>query len=167
MHRNVALVIEGAAEHGLELAVRAFPEGTRTADDAARAIGVGVGQIVKSLVFVAGDRAVLLLVSGANRVDEAKVAAVVGTAEVRRATADEVREETGFPIGGVAPFGHPTPVPCYVDRDLLAHGVVWAAAGTPTHVFAIDPADLPGTVADLTLGEADPGSPPVDTRTGG
>jgi prolyl-tRNA editing enzyme YbaK/EbsC (Cys-tRNA(Pro) deacylase) len=119
-----------------------FPEGTRTAVDAARAVGCDVDQIVKSLVFVADGTPVLVLTSGGNRVDPAKVARLTGAAAVRKADADEARTATGFAIGGTPPFGHPRPLTVLVDRDLTRFERVWAAAGTPRHVFAISPAAL-------------------------
>ena len=153
MHPNVARVVETAAAAGLEIEVDRFPAGTRTADDAARAVGCEVGQIVKSLVFIADGSAVLALVSGANRVDTAKLAAAVGAGDVRRAEGDEARSATGVAIGGVPPFGHIRPMAVVVDRDLLAHDRVWAAAGLPDSVFAIVPDALVsvsgGRVADL------------------
>ena len=142
MHPNAQAVVDAGRERGVEVAVQEFPEGTRTAADAAAAIGVGVAQIVKSLVFVVDDQVVVALVSGPNRLDEDRLAAVAGGAGVRRAGADEVRDATGYPIGGVPPFGHRTTLPTYVDRSLLTYDVVWAAAGTPRHVFPVTPADL-------------------------
>ncbi len=134
------------------VAVREFPEGTRTATDAARAVGCEVGQIVKSLVFVAGGRPVVALVSGANRLDERRLAEIAG-GPVKKADADTARSATGYSIGGVPPFGHATEVPIYMDRDLLGHAVVWAAAGRPDSVFEIAPGRLRelsnATVADL------------------
>jgi prolyl-tRNA editing enzyme YbaK/EbsC (Cys-tRNA(Pro) deacylase) len=112
--------------------------GTRTAGDAARAIGCDVGQIVKSLVFVAAGRPVVALVSGANRLDEGRLGVVAG-APVMKADAETARLATGYSIGGVPPFGHATEVPIFMDRDLLDHGVVWAAAGRPDSVFEIAP----------------------------
>lgn len=137
-------VAAAALERGLEIEVRAFPEGTRTAADAAAAIGCDVAQIVKSLVFVVGDEPVVALVGGADQLDTARLADACGGdgSPVRRASADEVRAATGFAVGGVPPFGHATPLRCFVDDALLAHDVVWAAAGTPTHVFAAAPAAL-------------------------
>lgn len=115
----------------------------RTAEEAAEAVSVEVGQIVKSLVFrtVETDRAVLLLVSGANRVDVKKLASVLGEA-VERPNADFVRERTGFAIGGVAPLGSTQPIAVYMDETLLGYDVVWAAAGTPFHVFETVPESL-------------------------
>jgi len=141
MHPNVERVVAAARAAGLEIAVERFPEGTRTAADAARAVGCEVGQIVKSLVFVAGERPVLALVSGANRVDLAKLALATGTdaGAVRRADGDEARAATGFAIGGVPPFGHATALTVLVDRDLAAHERLWAAAGLPDAVFGVTP----------------------------
>jgi Cys-tRNA(Pro) deacylase len=153
VHPTVARVVDAATAGGLQIDVRRFPEGTRTAADAARAVGCDVAQIVKSLVFVDGDRPVVALVSGANRVDLAKLARAAGTASVRRADGDEVRTLTGFAIGGVPPFGHATPATVLVDRDLARHDTVWAAAGLPDAVFPVSPDDLVrvsgGSVADL------------------
>jgi len=134
--------MEGARAVGLEPAVRRFPEGTKTAEDAARAIGCDVGQIVKSLVFMADDRPVMAFTSGANRVDEGRLAAVLGAAHVRRATPEEARAATGFAVGGTPPFGHPDRLTCVVDRDLLAWNEIWAAAGTPDTVFPLTPSEL-------------------------
>ena len=121
--------------------VKEFPEGTRTAVDAARAVGCDVGQIVKSLVFVAGGRPVVALVSGANRLDEGRLAAIAGD-PVAKADAETARVATGYSIGGVPPFGHATEVPVFMDRDLLGYDVVWAAAGRPDSVFEIEPERL-------------------------
>lgn len=133
-----------AATHGIDPDVRRFPAGTRTAADAAAAIGCPVAAIVKSLVFMAADetgseRAVLVLTSGANRVDTALAAGLLGAARVRRADADEVRASTGFAIGGTPPFGHATATAVLVDEDLLALGEVWAAAGAPDAVWSTTP----------------------------
>ena len=134
--------LERASALGLEVEVREFPEGTRTARDAARAIGCDVAQIVKSLVFIAGDEPFLALTSGPNRADAARLSELMGGRPVRQADANEVRAATGFAIGGTPPFGHPKPLRVFCDRDLLHHQVVWAAAGTPSSVFRIAPADL-------------------------
>jgi prolyl-tRNA editing enzyme YbaK/EbsC (Cys-tRNA(Pro) deacylase) len=136
----------------LAFAVRKFPEGTRTAVDAARAVECDVAQIVKSLVFVAGGKPVVALVSGANRMDESRLGEVAGE-PVRKADAATVRAATGYAIGGVPPFGHATEVPVFMDRDLLGYDVVWAAAGRPDSVFEIQPQRLrelsSATVVDL------------------
>lgn len=142
MHPNADRVVTAARDAGLEISIERFPAGTRTAADAARAVGCDVDQIVKSLVFVAGEAPVLALVSGASRVDLAKLAAAAGSMGARRADGDEARAATGFAIGGVPPFGHARPVRVLIDRDLLAYERVWAAGGLPDAVFAIDPADL-------------------------
>ena len=131
-----------ARDRGLSLEIRQFPDGTRTAEAAARAVGCEVGQIVKSLVFVGDGTPFVALTSGANRADTARLAEGLGVAEVRRATPDEARDATGFAIGGTPPFGYPRPVPVLMDRDLLGYGVLWAAAGTPQAVFPIGPDDL-------------------------
>jgi prolyl-tRNA editing enzyme YbaK/EbsC (Cys-tRNA(Pro) deacylase) len=134
--------MDSARAYGLEPAVRRFPEGTKTAEDAARAIGCDVGQIVKSLVFMADDRPVMAFTSGANRVDEARLAAALGAERVRRATPEEARAATGFAVGGTPPIGHPERLTALVDPDLLGWGEIWAAAGTPDAVFPLTPADL-------------------------
>jgi prolyl-tRNA editing enzyme YbaK/EbsC (Cys-tRNA(Pro) deacylase) len=152
MKASVARVVTALAALDVETQVVEFPQSTRTAEEAAAAVGAQVGQIVKSLVFVAGEQPILALVSGANRADPAKLAALAG-GSIRRADAEAVRAATGFAIGGVPPVGHATPLPTYFDRDLLRYPTVWAAAGTPNAVFPIAPADLvrmtAATVADL------------------
>jgi prolyl-tRNA editing enzyme YbaK/EbsC (Cys-tRNA(Pro) deacylase) len=158
MHPNVTRVADAARRAGLEIGVERFPEGTRTAPDAARAIGCAVDQIVKSLVFMADEQPVVALLSGANRLDPDRLATATGASATRRADGNEARAATGFAIGGVPPFGHAGRVTVLVDRNLLAHEVVWAAAGLPDAVFAISPADLVrvsgGQVCDLA--EASP-----------
>lgn len=141
-HRNVRRVIEAGAALGVEVHPRTFPEGTKTAQDAADAIGCDVGQIVKSLIFAVDGEVVLAYVSGANRLDESKLAAAAGGERCTRVDADTVREATGFPIGGVPPFGHTTELRVFVDPDLLVHDEVWAAAGTWNDVFPLTPAQL-------------------------
>lgn len=122
--------------------IATFPAGTRTAEDAAAAIGCTVAQIAKSIVFRAEDgRAAVVIASGANRVDPQKVSAALGV-KVRRADADWVREATGFAIGGVAPLGHVAPPWLVFDRDLLELHPIWAAAGSPSHVFQTEAARL-------------------------
>ena len=133
---------ESSRRLGIEPRIRRFPEGTKTAADAARAIGCDFAQIVKSLVFMADDRPVIAFTSGANRVDPSKLAEVVGASETRRATPEEARAATGFAVGGTPPFGHPAPLPAYVDPALFDFQEVWAAAGTPDSVFPLAPSEL-------------------------
>ncbi|PWS39336.1 prolyl-tRNA editing protein [Falsiroseomonas bella] len=144
---RAALLAAGHAD-----SVQAFPEGTRSAADAAAAVGCQVAQIAKSIVFRGGERVVLVIASGANRVDMAKVAAATGL-PVKRADGNWVRDRSGFAIGGVAPLGHLTPPVVLVDEDLFAFEQVWAAAGSPMHVFATTPEALlalsGGTRADV------------------
>jgi Cys-tRNA(Pro) deacylase len=156
MHPNVERVAAAARDLGLEIDVRTFPAGTKTAADAARAIGVDVGQIVKSLIFSVDGEVVVAYVSGANQLDERKLAALAGGRKSGRVDADQVRTATGYPIGGVPPFGHATPLRVFVDEDLLAFDEVWAAAGTWNDVFALTPDELVrasgGTVGPLRKG---------------
>ncbi len=142
MSRAVDRFREAVRALGHEVEVRRFPQGTKTAPDAARAIGVSVGQIVKSLVFVADREPVLALTSGSNRVDTERLAGLLGATEVRRATPDEAREATGFAVGGTPPFGHPRTLRTLIDEDLLAYDEIWAAAGTPDAVFRTTPDEL-------------------------
>jgi Cys-tRNA(Pro) deacylase len=145
--------MEAARERGLEITTKRFPEGTKTAADAAAAIGVSVGQIVKSLVFGVDSEIVMALVSGSNQLDEKKLAAAAGGAKCSRVDADAVRAATGYPIGGVPPFGHSTQLRVFVDPDLLQYDEVWAAAGTWNDNFGANPNDIVrvagGVVADL------------------
>ena len=153
VHPNTLRVITAAREAGLEITTRRFPEGTKTAADAAAAIGVVVGQIVKSLVFGVDNEIVMALVSGSNQLDEKKLAAAAGGAKCSRVDADAVRAATGYPIGGVPPFGHQTQLRVFVDPDLLQYDEVWAAAGTWNDNFGAAPADIVrvagGVVTDL------------------
>lgn len=142
MSRGSARFLERAAAAGLRVEPHEFPDGTRTAQQAAEAVGCSLGQIVKSLVFMVDDRPVLALVSGANRVATGRLGAAFDGARVRTANADEVRLVTGYAIGGTPPLGHDRPLPTVLDRDLLGFDTVWAAAGTPTEVFAVTPDDL-------------------------
>ncbi|MFT6293385.1 MAG: prolyl-tRNA editing enzyme YbaK/EbsC (Cys-tRNA(Pro) deacylase) [Ilumatobacter sp.] len=168
LHRNVAKVIAAGAELGVTVEPRSYPQGAKTAQDAADAIGVGVGQIVKSLIFgvATGPDAdlelVLAYVSGSNQLDEKKLAAAAGARKCKRVDADTVRSATGFPIGGVPPFGHNTPLRIFIDPDLLQYDEVWAAAGTWNDVFGIAPGELAaasgGTVTDLRRSVSQPGS---------
>ncbi|MGB1084851.1 MAG: YbaK/EbsC family protein [Ilumatobacteraceae bacterium] len=153
MHANVQRVVDAAAALGLEVSPRTFPDGTRTAQEAADAIGVELGQIVKSLIFGVDGEIVLAYVSGANQLDETKLAEAAGGVMCQRVDADVVRSATGFPIGGVPPFGHATPLRIFIDPDLLQYDEVWAAAGTWHDVFGIEPHKLVeasgGAVTDL------------------
>jgi Cys-tRNA(Pro) deacylase len=141
-HPNVERVVSAAQELGLEISPRTFPDGTKTAADAAAAIGVEVGQIVKSLIFAVDGEVVLAYVSGANQLDERKLAAAAGGTKARRVDADVVRDATGYPIGGVPPFGQARALRAFVDPELLRWDEVWAAAGTWHDVFPLSPEDL-------------------------
>jgi prolyl-tRNA editing enzyme YbaK/EbsC (Cys-tRNA(Pro) deacylase) len=148
---------EALRELGLEDVlpqVRRFPDATRTAAEAAAAIGCELSQICKSLIFAADGVPVLVLMDGASRVDVELVRRELGVEKVTRAKADVVRETTGYAIGGVPPFGHRTKTRVLADRSLLDHDVVWAAAGTPYTVFPMDPKTL----------IAHTGGTPVDVR---
>lgn len=154
---SVQRVADTAASLGLSIEIVTFSQSTRTAEEAAAAVGCAVGQIVKSLVFTVAAEPVVALVSGANQLDTRKLAALygVGRKQVGRADADTVRNATGYAIGGVPPFGHANPMPVFVDNDLTQYDVIWAAAGTPNAVFAVTPADLVratgGKEADLKV----------------
>ena len=156
IHPNVVRVMEAARERGLEITTKRFPEGTKTAADAAAAIGVSVGQIVKSLVFGVDTEIVMALVSGSNQLDEKKLALAAGGAKCSRVDADAVRAATGYPIGGVPPLGLATQLRIFIDPDLLQYDEVWAAAGTWHDVFPISPSDLVsashGVVVELRRG---------------
>ncbi|NND13638.1 MAG: YbaK/EbsC family protein [Acidimicrobiia bacterium] len=131
-----------------------FPEGTKTAQDAAGAIGCSVAMIVKSLVFVVDDHPVLALVPGDLRLDTNKLASVAGGQRATRAPLDLVREATGYVAGGTPPFGHARSLPIFADQKLARHGELWAAGGTPSTVFSISHNDLlnvtGATVCDIT-----------------
>ena len=141
-HPSTRKVLAAARRLGLAIEVHHFPEGTRTAQEAAQAVGASLGQIAKSMVFMASGKPVLVLTSGPNRVDAGKVAQHLGARQVRRASPDEVKQATGFAIGGVPPFGHIRKLTVLFDRDLLQFETVWAAAGTPNAVFPIEPKRL-------------------------
>src|SRR5260370_11829597 len=145
-------VRQALAAAGVVTRIEEFPSSTRTAQEAAATVGTSVGQIVKSLLFLAGGSPVIALVSGVNQLDTQRLAALSG-AEIGKANADTVRQATGYSIGGVPPIGFPAAIPTFIDRDLLQYDVVWAAAGTPRHVFTIAPQDLVritgGEVMDL------------------
>ena len=150
----IGRVRDAAARKGVALDVTVFDASTHTAQDAAMAVGAELGQIVKSLVFVApgdgGLEPILCLVSGPNRVDLARLAAVTGEPDVRRASAREANELTGFVIGGIPPIGHSRPVRVIMDPDLGRFPVVWAAAGTDQAVFPVPPGTL-RTLANATV----------------
>jgi prolyl-tRNA editing enzyme YbaK/EbsC (Cys-tRNA(Pro) deacylase) len=138
VHPSVELVTRMLADLGATRAsgkVRVLPEAARTATAAADQLGIGVGQIANSLIFAADGAPLLVMASGGHRVDTAKVAGIVGAQRVERATAEFVREHTGFAIGGVAPVGHPAPIRTLVDVELQQYDEVWAAAGHPNTVF--------------------------------
>jgi Cys-tRNA(Pro) deacylase len=155
VHRNVRAVVDAGKALGVEVQPHEFPESTRTAADAALAIGVDLGQIVKSLVFAVDGEVCVALVSGDNLLDEVKLAAVAGGEKSWREDADTVRDATGFPIGGVPPFGYREPLRVFIDEDLMSYEELWAAAGTPHVNFAILPSDLVrasgGLVCDLAV----------------
>ncbi len=145
-HPAVRRVIDAAARKGVALEVTVFDESTHTAREAAAAVGAELGQIVKSLVFVAptddGLEAIVALVSGPDRVDLARLAAVSGEGDIRRATAREANDLTGFVIGGIPPIGHTRALRVIMDPALGRYPVVWAAAGLPTAVFPVPPGTL-------------------------
>jgi prolyl-tRNA editing enzyme YbaK/EbsC (Cys-tRNA(Pro) deacylase) len=148
-------VLAELAARGLSVDVLLSPTSTRTAAEAAASLGTSVAQIVKTLLFFVDGKPILALASGHNRVDEAKLARAVGGERVARATADQVREVTSFVIGGVPPVSLNPDVLILYDADLLNHDVIYAAAGTPHHNFAVDPRRLVaaarGTVVDLKV----------------
>src|SRR6266851_1423821 len=143
MDRPPERVRAALARFGLpDVAIKEFSDSTATAADAAAAIGTSVERIVKSLIFMAGDRPILVMASGQNRVDVAKLTELVGDGPIKRAIAEQVRRATSFAIGGVPPVGHAEQLATYIDHDLLRYDEVWAAAGTPNSVFPIDPQTL-------------------------
>ena len=162
LHPSARRVADWAGDRGLELAIREYPEdGARTAEDAAAAVGCRVDQIVKSMIFSARpgaegpdgpDELILALTSGANQVDAAALAGLAGVEGCGRADPEAVRATTGYAIGGVPPFGHLRALRTWVDPHLLTFERVWAAAGTPRHVFPI----TPETLVDLTGAEPAP-----------
>jgi prolyl-tRNA editing enzyme YbaK/EbsC (Cys-tRNA(Pro) deacylase) len=153
-HPAVRRVLAAAERKGIDLDVVTFDESTHTAEEAALAVGGELGQIVKSLVFVApsdgGPEPIICLVSGQNRVDVARLAAVAGEPDIRRASAREAHELVGFVIGGIPPIGFDRPVRVIMDPDLGRYTTVWAAAGLPTAVFEVPPATL-RTLANATV----------------
>jgi prolyl-tRNA editing enzyme YbaK/EbsC (Cys-tRNA(Pro) deacylase) len=169
----VQRVLDAAARKGVQLDVREFEHSTHTAAEAAAAVGAEVGQIVKSLVFVAehddGIVPCLVLASGANTVDLSLLAAVLTEPKMRRATADEARDVTGFTIGGIPPFGHTSPIRTVMDPDLGRFETVWAAAGTANAVFAVTPNTLRvlanAIVTPISTGR-EPGTEPLSANAG-
>ena len=154
LHPSIQRVLDAAQRKGVTLEVTTFPESTHTAVEAATALGTELGQIVKSLVFVAlhedGPEPVICLVSGPDRVDVARLAAVAGEPDIRRATAREANDLTGFVIGGIPPFGYARRARVIMDPGLGRYPEVWAAAGIPTAVFPVPPATL-RTLADAMV----------------
>lgn len=152
--KSAQRVVDAATAAGLSISLVEYPDGTRTAVEAADAVGCDVGAIVKSLIFEVDGDLVLALTSGSNRVDTDALVQAAGGTTCGRANADQVREITGYAIGGVPPFGHATAVRSFFDPALLTYDGVWAAAGTPRHVFEIDPNELlavtGATQADFT-----------------
>lgn len=143
MHERAASFVELASEEcGVDPEVHSFPEGTKTAADAAEAIGCEVAQIASSIVMMVDDQPVVVITSGANRVDESRVADLLEGDEVRMADPDEVKSATGWSIGGVPPICHETDLLVLMDETLLEFEEVWAAAGTPDAVWPVDPAEL-------------------------
>lgn len=173
-HPAVQRVLDAARRKGVALEVTVFSESTHTAEEAARAVDVELGQIVKSLVFVTiGDdgelEAIICLVSGPNRVDLPALGAVLGRSDVRRASATEANDLTGFVIGGIPPFGHSRRLRVIMDPGLGRFPIVWAAAGLPRAVFPVAPATLrmlaDAVVAPITSDGSHPG-PATDPRVG-
>jgi prolyl-tRNA editing enzyme YbaK/EbsC (Cys-tRNA(Pro) deacylase) len=155
MHPRAAEFAERAKlQYDVDVAVEEFAEGTKTAADAAAAVGCAVGQIASSLVFEADGDLVVVVTSGANRVSEARLADHLGVDAVAMADPGRVADTVGWSIGGVPPFCHDADLPVFVDEDLFDHGTVWAAAGTPEAVFSIAPERLrrlaDGDVVDVT-----------------
>ena len=161
-HPRVAAVARLLAEAGGSGNVRVLPAEVRTAAAAAAALDVPAGAIVNSLVFEAAGSPVLILTSGAHRVDGSKVAALLGVADVTPARAEFVRRHTGQVIGGVAPIGHPEPIGTLVDVELARYNVVWAAAGHPASVFPTSYEELlrltAGTAAEVGNGPTEAGA---------
>ncbi len=141
-HPNADRVVESARDAGIEIRPVEYPAGTKTAADAAAAVGCDVAQITKSLVFRVDDELVMALTAGSNRVDRDVLARLAGATVCTQADPDAVRAATGYPIGGVPPFGHANALRSWVDPTLLGFDTVWAAAGTPRHVFPIASDDL-------------------------
>lgn len=169
-HPSIQRVLDAASRKGVTLEVTRFAESTHTAAEAASAVGAELGQIVKSIVFVvpSGDGAepLLCLVAGPNRVDLARLAAVAGESDIRRATAREAHDLTGFSIGGIPPIGHTRPLRVIMDPDLGRYPVVWAAAGLPTAVFPVPPGTL-RILANATVAPISEVQPLADREAAG
>lgn len=142
LSKNSAKVQTYLDQFGLKLEVQELPQSTRTAQEAADAVGCELGQIVKSLVFRSGPTPLLFLVSGKNQLNIQKAESILGM-EIKKADADFAREQTGYPIGGVPPVAHENPIDIFIDNDLMMYEEIWAAAGTPNAVFRIKSKDLP------------------------
>jgi prolyl-tRNA editing enzyme YbaK/EbsC (Cys-tRNA(Pro) deacylase) len=171
IHSAVQRVIDAANRKGVTLEVHTFRDTTHTAAEAAAALGAELGQIVKSLVFVApaddgGLEPVLCLVSGPNRVDVSRLAAITGEKDIRRATAREANELTGFVIGGIPPIGHGRPLRAIMDPDLGRYPIVWAAAGTDNAVFPVPPGTLRTLANAVVAPLTDDGSGAGDQAAG-
>lgn len=157
MSSSIQKVRNAIQQKGYGFRVVELPESTRTAQEAADAIGCSVSEIAKSLIFKGAEsgKPILVIASGTNRVDTGKISSIIGQ-QVNKADADFIRSETGFAIGGIPPLGHAYPLQTIVDEDLLKYEVIWAAAGTPFSVFSLESKDLTeltgGTLADIREG---------------
>ena len=138
----VARVSSFLRDAGADARIEEFAAGTQTAAGAAEATGCSLDQIVKSLVLVCDEKPVMALVPGDRRVDPGKVAAAAGAERARIASADEVEQATGYPLGGVAPFSLPSVDTVLIDRSLLRHRIVWVGGGSPSHMVGLPPAEL-------------------------
>ena len=168
MHPTAQKVAGAARALGLEISIKESEASTRTAQEAANAIGCTLAQIVKSLLFVVDGQPAIVLMSGANQLDDRQLAGLcqVSRKKIKRGDADIAREATGFAIGGIPPFGHSSRLPTYIDQDFLQFEVIWAAAGTPNAVFAITPEALAqathGLMVNLKV-ETDANSSPAQS----
>ncbi|MBI5650463.1 MAG: YbaK/EbsC family protein [Chloroflexi bacterium] len=155
--RSIDRVRDFFAQRGLAIDVKELSASTRTAQLAADAVGTALGSIVKSLVFIADERAILALVAGDQRADPAKIARAMGAADARIANAEQVRVQTSFAIGGVPPVAHPAPLDTLVDQSLARFEKIWAAAGAPNALFEIEFKKLleltQGRVADIVVAD--------------
>jgi Cys-tRNA(Pro) deacylase len=147
---KVARVVSVGAENGIEVKPVTFPAETRTAADAAAAVGCDVSQIVKSLIFSGDGEPMLFFVAGHNRLDPDKAAAAAGVGSVAKMDADPAKRVSGYSIGATPPFGHTTPLRIFMDEELLDHDEVWASAGRPDSVFPLDPKRL-AAATDATV----------------